>query len=205
MNKKVLKRLIIGIVVILLLAYILITIYKYTILKSIQTAIVELNKNNTNYKLDQGNGLVLYYKDGIQKYVKDDDKDVWLWTDGEKAYSHMNGEVEEYTEEFDHYPYYYRMKYEETKTEDLNILKLALNPFNKVSTVKIKDNSDKEYKYIKVQYGNEEIVYFDSETKKPQTRFIGGIVVTESSNAMFDRLDLNYVTDEDVSISEYMK
>lgn len=206
MDKKILKRTIIMILAIILFIYILITIYKYITLKSIQIAIIELNKNNTNYKLDQGTGLVLYYKDGIRKYVNNnDDKDTWLWTDGEKSYSYMNNELKEDTEEFKHYQYFYRMKYEETDTENLNILKIAINPFNKVSKVNIKGDLGEECKYIKVQYGNEEIVYFDSETKKPQVRFVGGVIIVENQNAMFNKIEKNCVTDEDISISEYMK
>lgn len=214
MNKKRFLKILIGIIIVLFCIYILSVVYKYTVLKNIQSAIIELNKNNNNYKLTS-NGATTYYKDGIIKFTSTRDEDDWIWTDGKKAYYHMNNEFRDYTEEIKEYPinkFIYRMKIDEPikLAEELNIFKLALNPFNIVSIKSMKDEvTGTTKKCIKVQYGNTEEVYFDKETKEPLIRTYDG--VTECFNFNIEgynvnnEISRNCVKDEDVLISEDLK
>ena len=187
MNKKILKRIILIAIFIIFLYIYLTTVFKYTLLKSIQKSIVDLNESD-NYVVEGNlNGFTLYHKDGISKYVyyNSDNKALWIWTDGKKTYTNLNGDVEEMEDKSE--PFEFRINEEHVK--DMNMLKYALNPFNKVSIEKFKD-----CKYIRVKFGDDEIVYFDSETKIPKITIYGETI------SDYYTYKENVVTDTDIEL-----
>ena len=84
-------------------------------------------------------------------------------------------------------PFEFRINEEHVK--DMNMLKYALNPFNKVSSDKVTD-----WKYIRVKFGDDEIVYFDSETKIPKITIYGETI------SDYYTYKENVVTDTDIEL-----
>jgi hypothetical protein len=177
------SKFLISIIFIIVLIYICLTIYKYSILKNIQNELIELNKSN-NFIYDNGQ-TKWYYKDGLSKWEDSSNTEYCIWFDGDNIYSNIDGELS--LEEIKKINLNMTIKFDD---EDINLFKIAINPLNTIKTVKIDG-----IKYIEIKYGNEEIRYFNAETKIPVLSIIGNTI----TNYKFEQ---NVVTTEDVKVPD---
>ena len=193
MNGKKVLKIILAIILILIILYLCVTINKYLVLKKIQTTLADLNESN-NFLYDNEQSI-WYYKDGISKWTYPSDpegKNFWIWSDGEKVYKYSNETITE--EDATKYnlndlKLRLKLKFDVMDVKEMNIFKIAINPFNTVKTV------DKDgQKYIEVKYGNEETDYFNSETKIPSST-----VFNDNSSFEYE-FKTDVVTDKDIEL-----
>ncbi len=193
MNMKKISKIILAIILILIVLYLCVALYKYLLLKEIQTTLADLNESN-NFLYDNEQAI-WYYKDGISKWTFPDDpegKNFWLWSDGEKVYKYSNETItEEDTTKYDlsNLKLRLKLKSDVMDVKEMNIFKVAINPFNTVRIV-TKDGQ----KCIEVKYGNEETDYFNSETKVPSLT-----VLNDNSSFKYE-FKTDVVTDKDLEL-----
>ncbi len=189
---KILAIVIIIIVVVMALGYAGITYYKYSVLKDIRDALMAYNESE-NYKYENGENNFVYHKDGVSKWFSVNFPGRWSWTDGNVLYV-SGGSVENPTNMINvNSKLHLKMK-NGVNLEDMNLIKIALNPFNKV-----RKTIENGKKCIEIKYGNEERRYFDEENKTPVKVIMG----TGEDSYYFDyTLEEGVVTDEDVKLPE---
>ena len=193
MNRKKISKIILTIILILIVLYLCVTAYKYLVLKEIQTTLADLNESD-NFLYDNEQAI-WYYKDGISKWTFPDDpegKNFWLWSDGEKVYKYSNETItEEDATKYDlsNLKLRLKLKFDVMDVKEMNIFKVAINPFNTVRIV-TKDGQ----KCIEVKYGNEETDYFNSETKVPSLT-----VLNDNSSFKYE-FKTDVVTDKDLEL-----
>ncbi len=192
---KILAIIIIIIVVVMAFGYAGIVLYKYGMLKSIRDTLMAYNESE-NYKYDNGE-IVCYYKDGVAKWVSTSLKyELWSWTDGNVLYT--SGSKVEDPDSMINSRLNLNLKMKDgVNLEDMNLIKIALNPFNTVRSTTVNDK-----KCIEIKYGNEERRYFDEENKTPVKLIMG---IGEDSFDFDYTFEEGVVTDEDVKLPEGSK
>lgn len=172
MNKKKIFLAILIIILVIAVLYAISVAYKYTKFSAIQDSLEKFNSSdNRSFSINRnGENIKYYYKDETVKgYILEDERivaEIYCKDGKRQIKDESNDNIQEDDIEYSGMPNLYlgeSLWLQDYQTYDSKeLLKLALNPFNTISTTKIGNT-----KYYKIKYSNDEIIYFDTETLLP--------------------------------------